>query len=358
MLRNSQTQELVETTFEQKLYFDECFLDGIRRACEDLLLFGVCAVDTATIQDAGASAFLSVARGMVEQGLGDELLAVAKRNQRMIVHRPEDIVLDYKRAHHVPDTNALVFELNSVDADGNIGGMFHSAVQLYSFVSGVSECAYDAWERLSRSELVVQARHGPSVGGAMAEGMVFCDAESHGIAQASDEAATMGQLSLLKRIQAETRKLNDAQLRPFGAPPASAPKKEPTDITVIPPQQEVANSAARPNAPPLDSLARLFAYSDESVCQLLNDHSSTAVASAARIASRRAAVGHIRRLLDRILLCIFARVAGTKNILQLEPEAAEPVQRSVDDVVKLVGAGLIDRDEARSLVNEIYKTEL
>ena len=74
--------------------------------------------------------------------------------------------------------------------------------------------------------------------------------------------------------------------------------------------------------------------------------------------SRRAAVGHIRRLLDRILLCIFARVAGTKNILQLEPEAAEPVQRSVDDVVKLVGAGLIDRDEARSLVNEIYKTEL
>ena len=65
VLRNSQTQELVETTFEQKLYFDECFLDGIRRACEDLLLFGVCAVDTATIQDAGASAFLSVARGMV-----------------------------------------------------------------------------------------------------------------------------------------------------------------------------------------------------------------------------------------------------------------------------------------------------
>ena len=81
-------QTVVELDETQRLYISECWLEPLRRAAAQLVMFGCTALDTEPIGSAHtASAFLALARSTGGPGIE----AVARKNPKLVVLKLEDV---------------------------------------------------------------------------------------------------------------------------------------------------------------------------------------------------------------------------------------------------------------------------
>ena len=153
-LVNVATDEAKEMDFAQQSYIKEFFLAPLRVACEQLFCYGVTAIDVQKIKstEAKTSAYYQLARAINAE-------AVAKRQLGLFVLPLNLVLLDHENGHTVEDhPEAVVFEFNRIDAEGNLTSSISSAVSLYGFTSEMAEITAASWRSLSRPQVVVQAR--------------------------------------------------------------------------------------------------------------------------------------------------------------------------------------------------------
>ena len=104
-------------------------------------------------------AVIAAARDALRERGDDNAESVAKRQLGLLVLPLNLVRLDQENGHTVEDhPEAVVFEFNRIDAEGNLTSSISSAVSLYGFTSEMAEITAASWRSLSRPQVVVQAR--------------------------------------------------------------------------------------------------------------------------------------------------------------------------------------------------------
>ena len=305
-------QTEVELDDMQRLYISEFWLEPLRRAAAQLVMYGCVALDTEPIGSAHTpSAFLALARST--GGPGTE--AVARKNPKLVVLKLDDVRLDFESGHYIVDRPKAVFiEQSLVDVDGNVSSAAASASNLYGFSNALAEVTLDSWSVLAKPQVVTQQRHGPSA--SKESDMLFFDTESRALRASDDVQEETQRAGLMQLMVAQCARLNDLQTRtvaPFATSKEQPAPKEPAskpDIIVIPKDSEVASGAARPQANSVRDLVSLFEYTDQTANDLYASDAgnNTLVSAEEHAAARKASTATLRALLNRVLTVMYTPV--------------------------------------------------
>ena len=150
-------QAEVELDDMQRLYISEFWMEPLRRAAAQLVMYGCVALDTEPIGNAHTpSAFLALARST---GGAPGIEAVARKNPKLVVLKLDEVRLDFDDGHYVVNRPKAVFiEQSLVDVDGNVSSAAASASNLYGFSNALAEVTLDSWTVLAKPQVVTQQR--------------------------------------------------------------------------------------------------------------------------------------------------------------------------------------------------------